>query len=156
MRDIRRDLRERLEALQEQIHSGHDILADLTRQAEGLAAALTAEERRWDGKAELKSGVWLHETFHIEMNKPTQSLRGFTLSLLSDGEPRSLHYLRDRAFNRGYLKGSNSPGRSMQGVLIGLLRSHLVAKIDDGDWAITVKGSAASDKESADPLVHHQ
>lgn len=152
MRDIRSDLRERLDALKEKIRSHEKTLSDLRRQAEGVAELLADEEVRWDGKA-----VFPHNRPRAAGGGPPDiHVRDFTLLALRDGKPRALQYLRDEAVNRGYFHDSNSPGRSMQAILMGLLRSGLVAKTESGDWAITVKGSAACEKEPADPLVHHQ
>lgn len=69
---------------------------------------------------------------------PSVSPGDFILRVMKDGRPWPLTELRDAALDKGLLKDSSSPGRSIMGALMGLKKQGLVDKRGE-DWILTKK-----------------
>ncbi len=139
MRDIRSDLQERIEAIEDSIASLEDRLAKLEADKGAIQTLLDAENRRWHQTSGFVRRV--PDYLIATRSKPESSRDGlrltdYVLKLLAHGEQLSLEELRDKALADGYLIDAASPGRSMQGTLIGLKKRKMIDKLKNGKWAV--------------------
>jgi hypothetical protein len=130
VRDIRGDLRERLEATVKERN-------DLTQQVQAL------EERERRLRALLRdeeiAGVRLHQSSTtLASGEPSGGafLREFILGSLADGHSWSLEALKEHAHAMG-LATIGTAGRSLNITLVNLLRQGLVRRHQDGKWQST-------------------
>ena len=138
MRDIRTDLRERLEAMA------------------GQRAELEARERR------LRALLRDEEASHIRQlplgsteATSVARLREFVLGSLKDGHDWRLEDLKEQAHGLG-LTTVGATGRSLNIILVNLLREGLVTRLPDGRWRLRDRGTQlaldlTSSSENPDP-----
>jgi hypothetical protein len=128
MRDIRSDLRERLEATVKQ-----------RSELNGRVRALEAREQR------LRALLNDEEFSHVHQLPPASSpssdatggarLREFVLGSLQDGHDWSLQNLKEHAYGMG-LTTLGASGRSLNITLVNLLREGLVTRARNGRWRL--------------------
>ena len=125
MRDIRSDLRERLEATVQQRHELNTRVRALEAQEQRLRALLKDEEFT-----------------HVHQCTPAccppsstggAGLREFVLGSLQDGHDWSLQDLKEHAHGIGLITLGAS-GRALNITLVNLLREGLVMRVGNGRW----------------------
>lgn len=147
MRDIRRDLEERLAMVLAAQAIAKRSLVDLENQEATLRYLLKEEEARWIERiAEngvIQTGVTVNSTPHPTRpqrirsnNRPRSPLAMLLIELLSSGHPLSLSELVQRAEMKGFDFGSKNPNRVIHFALIGMKQSQIVARSKDGKWSI--------------------
>lgn len=67
----------------------------------------------------------------IQAPEEVGSLRTFLSDVVADGRPHELKELVAKAYEKGLLRGSNSPGRSIHAVMMGMQQSGLVKRQND-------------------------
>ena len=123
MRDIRTDLRERLEAMARQ------------------RAELEARERRLRSLLRDEEASHIHQ-LPLASTEATSAarLREFVLGSLKDGHNWRLEDLKEQAHGLG-LSTIGATGRSLNIILVNLLREGLVTRLPDGRWQLREKST---------------
>jgi hypothetical protein len=133
MRDIRSDLRERLDDLERQRVALVSKLEDLDAQRATVGALLHAEQERF-GNVETTTDdgtiVVLSDL------RPTHTLGSLMRGLLGDGSQRSTQELAELAVSKGHPFGAKKPGRSVHFALVGLERAGQVERGEGGRWRL--------------------
>ncbi len=135
MRDIRKDIRERLEAIESQREHLQMRLKRLVEKEAMLKTLLQEEETEWIAKQPtlLQMGENPPQKVRTELGK-------FIMTTLSDGNPHSLNDLVTLSQNLGiHIKGK-SPRRAINFSLVGMRRNNLVERIERGVWKIHKNG----------------
>lgn len=127
MRDIRSDLRERLEATVKQRNELSGRVRALEAQEQRLRALLNDEEFSHVHQLPLDSCPPSSET------TGGSRLREFVLGSLRDGHDWSLQDLKEHAHGLG-LTTVGASGRSLNITLVNLLREGLVIRLRNGRW----------------------
>ena len=122
MRDIRTDLRERLNDLDRQLKA-------IEAQRVTVVALLRAEEERF-GNLENHPRV---VAFDI---KPVHNLSDLLRTYLADGGQLSTQRLAELAVSSRHPFGDKSPGRSVHFALVGLQRGGHVERCENGSWCL--------------------
>jgi hypothetical protein len=122
MRDIRTDLRERLEATLKQ-------RIELEARERCLRALLRDEEVIGLNKITTASSPACSEATN------GNRLREFILQALKDGQDHSLDDLKGQAYGVG-LRTVGASGRSLNITLVNLLREGLVIRLRNGRWRL--------------------
>lgn len=132
MRDIRSDLRERLEDLERQRAALISELKELDNQRTIVGATLQLEQERFDNVETPKTTV-------AALSEPgaVHTLGSFMRGLLGDGSKQSTQELSKLAVSKGHPFGDKSPGRSVHFALVGLERAGQVERDEDGRWFLT-------------------
>jgi len=133
MADIRAELRERLERRLKRQEELSNELESLEAEIKALRVLYELEQ---DEHGVLKSG-WMQA--HVPSNL---SAGDFILKMMSDGNVWTAADLRDKATEAGLFRDSRSPGRSVQGILMGLIKQGKIRKADDSGWIISRKRPA--------------
>lgn len=124
MKDITRDLKERLMEAEAQHMRIQSELNTVTQLVNSLKALIDAEERRWEQQP-LFAGI-------PNITKGRTPLSRFLISNLIQG-PKSVDSLKQEAEGSGLLKDSKYPGRAIHFALVGMKRGGLVEK-SNGLW----------------------
>ena len=127
MRDIRSDLRERLEAT---VRRRHEL--------NGRVWALEAQEPRLRALLNDEEFSQLHQLQRLSCPPSSEltsgaRLREFVLGSLKDGHDWSLQDLKEHARGLG-LTTIGASGRSLNITLVNLLREGLVMRLGNGRW----------------------
>jgi hypothetical protein len=130
MRDIRADLRERLELTVKQRTQLMERVRALETRERRLRALLTEED--------LPSTSLHTPSFAGEPHG--RRLREFVLGSLDDGHDWALEQLKEHARGIG-LMTIGAAGRSLNITLVNLLREGLVARLPNGRWRIREQGT---------------
>ena len=141
MRDIRPDIKERLDAVEKMRERLLLRLVELDAQETTLREFLTAENARWHSREPTLFGP----PRHIEGKVPKEAaspVTHFLTQTMGDGAAWSLERLKDHASNQGVLFGDESPGRSLHGGLLGLKKRGIVEMLDKGVWRLLIKEGA--------------
>lgn len=138
MRDIRRDLRERLA----EIVSERESLAGRLKHLDDLEATLKTlfqqEELRWKAQQPPLTGL----EGVIEPKAAGQSPLGrFLLETLSNGKEWHLVDLVTLANNRGLIAEGKSPRRVIHFSLVGLKQNGIVEMVTSGVWRLKTSGN---------------
>ena len=119
MRDIREDLKERLEHIRQQI-------TVLQAREKSLMNLISVEEADFGGG---------QENLFAQQTEGDNPIRQFIINALGDGSTVwSVDDLKDRADDLGLEIPSQHPGRSLNINLVSMVRSGMVAKDGAGDW----------------------
>ena len=129
MRDIRDDLRERINSLDEE---RVDLLADIEHLQERIEAICA---RRGAIQLLLDDENARMRTKNGEVEK-TGALKKFLLNLLEDREHWTVDEIKEGIEKQGFEFKSPSIGRSIHFTLVNLKRSGLVESLSDGSWVI--------------------
>jgi hypothetical protein len=132
MRDIRTDLRERLEDLERQRAELTSKLEDLDAQRVTVGALLDAEQKRF-GDAVISHDDGTATVFQM---KPVHNLARLMRQFLADGSRLSTQRLAELAVSSGYPFGDKAPGRAVHFGLVGLQRGGHVTRSGDGTWCL--------------------
>jgi hypothetical protein len=136
MRDIRQDLRERLDALEAQRRHLQEQMAVIDNQSQLLASLLIEEKDRWEEVGDVPPKA-------VREYKPSQNgsvaherldLTQIIQELLDCGEPWFTSQLASIAKKRGYDFGTRQPGRSVHFTLIAMARRGDVENAGLGRW----------------------
>jgi hypothetical protein len=127
MRDIRSDLRERLEATVQQRHELNARVRALEAQEQRLRALLNDEEFTHVHQRSLACCPPSSEV------TGGARLREFVLGSLQDGHDWSLQELKEHARDIG-LTTLGASGRSLNITLVNLLREGTVMRLRNGRW----------------------
>ena len=148
MRDIRADIKERLDA----VASSRERLAEQLRELEvdeaALRSFLEAENARWHNKEPelFRVGKRLEPR---PLDETVSPVTKFLLDTLGDGTPWSLTRLKDHASNKGVVFGGDSPGRVLHGGLLGLKKRGVVAMIESGIWRLITENAPPVETDGA-------
>jgi hypothetical protein len=135
MRDLREDLRQRLQSIAIEKGTLSERLAYLEQVERNTKSLLEYEVMRV--KAETKDQPALFpEDPPITDNERTV-LSQFLRDALMDGRPRSLEDLKRLAVERGVQFGEKNPGRVLHFALLGMAQSGAVEMVDKGVWRIS-------------------
>jgi hypothetical protein len=129
MRDIRSDLRERLEATVQQRNELNAKVRALEAQEQRLRALLNDEEFSHVHERSLACCLPSSEV------TGGARLRAFVLGSMRDGHEWSLQSLKEQAHGIG-LTTIGASGRSLNITLVNLLREGLVTRTRDGRWRL--------------------
>ena len=125
MRDIRKDLKERLAGM-----AGERCALDNREQF--LRLLLAQEEERWSGEPSLFSHLVKPE----QPGEETSPIRAFLVEAMADGQTWSLQRLKEHAIAKGVQFEGKSPGQSLHGALVAMKRSRLVNQVGKGKWRL--------------------
>ena len=133
VRDIREDLKERLEHIRQQI-------TVFQAREKSLMNLISVEEADFGGG---------QENLFAQQTEGDNPIRQFIINALGDGSTVwSVDDLKDRADDLGFEIPSQHPGRSLNINLVNMLRSGMVAKDGDGDWYLVTHGKKAEEPDS--------
>ena len=129
MRDITKDLEERIdETKKEHARLLRQILA-LQQNEKMLTAMLESERARWPEQAALPGMVGSNGA-----SRSPSAFSRFLQHALSDGRPRSLDELKLLAQGQGIDFGSKTPGRVLHYALVGMQQNRMVKRLESGEW----------------------
>ncbi len=129
MRDIRKDLSERLDELKEEREQLQRRLQVISEQENSVRQLLAEEGKRWGDSKNLSP---ITQTF---ISRGTQ-LQKFLLVLLSDGVDWPLESISEQARLQGLVPSNGPVGRTLHGGLIGLKKLGLVDMPETSVWRI--------------------
>jgi hypothetical protein len=145
MRDIRGDLQERANWLEEQINAAqgqfekyleqlkdeHDArLKDLKSELEAVNALLGIEHRR-HGSSPAQA--------QTQRPKPHAPLADFLIRKLGELGPKSKEELHRMALQEGYFADSEGAERGVQNVLMHVVKAGHVRQLPNGDFAEVIR-----------------
>lgn len=147
MRDIRRDLVERLDALSRQREELTRRLDELVNERSALQALLDAENRRFGDVSDANADEQTAAQFNM-------GIQEFTLGCLRLGGTWNVAGLKKRAQDQKLDFGDGLIGRRIQGALMGLAQQGLVESIGGGNWRIRKEEALSEDSsESASKIT---
>jgi hypothetical protein len=129
MRDIRNDLRERLQAVGAERMELQAKLSALQGTESGLKALLRDEEERLARQSP-------------SLFPPTESINGSGLrelvhkALQEKNRPADLEEIKNDIARTSYDFGDKKPGRAIHFALIGLSQTGVVNRLQDGRWVL--------------------
>ena len=135
-RDIRSDLRERIDAIDAEIQTRELELDDLVFRKESLEALLKAEDQEWSGGEASRKQLG-----------PNQRLSSILMDLLQNGETWSGKTLAAYAQKKGFDFDNSSPGRVTHSTLVGMSRTGIVKSLGGGRWKLPKGGSVTTTTE---------
>jgi len=130
MKDITKDLQERIEEVQDKRAQLQRQLDALTAREATLRSMFEYERMRWPEQPALPG---LDKTNGHRLWSP---LSKFIVETLGSHGPQSLDDLKRRALDRGYDFKGKSPGRALNFALVGMARNRIVEQIDTGQWKL--------------------
>ncbi|NQV48701.1 MAG: hypothetical protein HQ504_13100 [Rhodospirillaceae bacterium] len=126
MRDIRKDLLDRLNGIEAELSTLLNRTSELEQEKALTRQILDIENVRWQkqptgGQAEVpqKEGPVLSE---------------YISRLLANGHVWTLNAIREKALSDGYLGDSFYPGRSVHALLVNLKKRGLAKQLGEGKW----------------------
>lgn len=144
MRDIRRDLQDRAQLLEEEISAAqtqfeqkveqlknerdtriHEIKDELS----ALGRLIESEKRRVEGDGASASA----EITSLPPNQ--QALIDFVLRKLGENGPMNLEQLRNLSIQEGFFSDPDSAGRGMQTILMAVARGGRIRQLPNGSFA---------------------
>ncbi|SRR5216684_7545752 len=131
MRDIRQDLRERLNEIMTQEQKLREQLVALQEQNEHLTAMLEKEQLRWP-----QNGPEPKPDAGSQQNPG--ELSDIIRELLRSGEPWNNWQLTQAALKRGYKFGERQPGRVLHFTLLGMFKGGEVVSLGLGKWKLKI------------------
>lgn len=134
MRDIRSDLKERLEALDAEVATLRSQIQKVEEAREHLAALLAVETSRWAKfEAATPGGESSPQTQNGKAKTP---LARFILERLSDGKSHSLIELCKEAATREIPFGNKSPKRTLHMAILGLAKGRGIEQVSHNNWRL--------------------
>ncbi|ODA67871.1 hypothetical protein A7A08_01038 [Methyloligella halotolerans] len=144
MRDIRRDLQDRAQLLEEEITAAqtqfeqkveqlkterdariHEIKDELS----ALGRLIDAEKRRMEG------GSVQHTAEVATLPPNQQALIDFVLRKLGENGPMTLDQLRNLSIQEGFFSDPDAAGRGMQTILMAVARGGRIRQLPNGTFA---------------------
>jgi hypothetical protein len=144
MRDIRADLRERLEVFQRERAQLETHIAVLDQKITITKAALQQENDRINSE---------QETIPFAENKPlggagsgpySTPLAHSVFAAFKRENPASLEFLKAQAMKDQIPFGGKNPGRTIHFLLVGMQQNGIVERTPDGEWHLLHEIEAAS------------
>jgi len=136
MRDIRKDLRERIE----DIRSHQEVLQlrikRLEEQAAMLENLLKQEEADWQVRQPALFDLGKGSSARVR-----SELSRFLLAALNDGKPHGIVELVDLAQSKGIPIKGKSPRKAIHFALVGMKQNKIVEMLESGVWKIAGNGS---------------
>ena len=136
MKDIRKDLIERIESIRSQQDHLKFRIEQLNKKADILEALLEQEEVDW--KAKQPSLLELGESPPIKIKS---ELARFLLTSLSDGNPHNTDELATLAQSKGIPIKGKYPRRAIHFALVGMKQNNMVEMVRSRVWKIAENGS---------------
>lgn len=130
MRDIRSDLRERLDRLQIEGRKLEKRREDLARRGEILSALLRDEEERFAKRQASLSGS------SDRRPEPTTPIGRFIRETMVNGQPWPLARLKEAAKTDGIDFEGKDPGRVLHFALVGMKHNGYVEIVESGVWRL--------------------
>jgi hypothetical protein len=149
MRDIRSDLQERADWLDEQIGSAQaqfdkyveqlkaehgSRVTDLKAELEAVNALLGIEQRR-HGSVQVAAAT---QPAPAQRPRPQQPLADFIIRRLSEGGPMSKDAIQHMTVQEGYFADSDAE-RGVQAVLVHVVKAGHVRQLPNGDFAEVIR-----------------
>jgi hypothetical protein len=131
MRDIRQDIRERLDKLESERLELKSQLEQLSRRELTLKALLQEEDSRWSTQVDLFYG-----TGGMLTNGDRTAYAKFLGQALANHEPATLDALKDLARQRGLDFEGKNPGRVLHFALLGMQQNGTVEMVESGVWRL--------------------
>jgi hypothetical protein len=122
MRDIRKDLHERLNAILAEQDVHRQKVAELESQKNMLTTLLEQEQHRWGAE--------------ISTVRKSQDLTEIIRDIMSDGGEWHGGTVADVLLKRGYDVGDGKPGRIIHFTLLGMAKRDLVESVGNGKWKL--------------------
>ena len=132
MRDIRKDLRERIQAIESQRAHLQFRLSELEKKRSTLENFLAQEELEW--KARQPTLLGFGDTSREVRLKSEMSK--FLLDVLKDGNPHNTSELKELVLNKGIPFKGKSPLRAIHFTLVGMKNNNLVEMVESRIWKI--------------------
>lgn len=137
MRDIRSDLKERLDAVASERQKAQEQLASLESQEAHIKALLAAENARWHSvepglfaAATSKSNGRTGDTKHSAIAKVGRTpLSSLILECLVDGKPHSTKEIAEKVAERGFPFGDKNPVRAVHFALVGMKQNKAIESV---------------------------
>lgn len=148
MRDIRRDLIDRLEEISNRRKQLVEELQILDEREAINRAFLAEEERRWRAS----------ESHVLSQSKekrprarllPLTPVRTFILEMLADGSPWTIGRLKAAAAGRMLFRAGQKPGWVLQGALMGLKKDGAIEAVEQGVWKLVSKDASTDESVEA-------
>ena len=140
MRDIRSDLKERLDQCVRERRTLEARLSGLQNTEAGIRALLKQEEERFSGMVA-----------PLFPEGGDRSLSKLIVHVFkTQNRPLRLEEIKGEIAKTPYDFGDKKPGRAIHFALVGLDQSGLVQRVDGGCWAIR----EAPAKDSAEQITH--
>ena len=132
MRDIRKDLEERIEETEAERAQFHRRIEALDQRIDMLRGMLESEKARWPEQQVLPGLISGNGVRH-RLSSP---LSQFLVKALADGAPRSLTDLKRRAKDMGVDFSGKTPGRALHFALVGMQQNQMVERLETGEWKL--------------------
>jgi hypothetical protein len=129
MRDIRSDLRERLETVTAEVNKLKAKLSDLETTQAGIKMLLRQEE---DHFSSLSSPLFPAD----EAATGTGLAQLIVHMMRSKNRPLDLQEIKDEIAKTPYNFGEKNPGRAIHFALVGMDQNGMVQRLSDKRWAI--------------------
>jgi len=142
VRDIRPDLKERLEALAAEREEHKRALARVDEREAVVKGLLAEEEERWEKvqPALFENGDSGNHRREAQLVVGRTPLARFLVGALGDGRPHRLAEIVRLATDTHFDFGTKNPGRSIHFALIGLQENDFVRRLEDGTWQWRIGG----------------
>jgi hypothetical protein len=131
MRDIRDDLKERLDGIEARRLRLRDVLKDLDAEATVINQLLLFENQRRHVPGPLSGGVYISAG-----DQRLQPVADFITDLLRAGGPLSKNNIRLKCEDAGYFKGEEATGRVVHATLMNLMRHGRIRLRENGLYEI--------------------
>lgn len=148
MRDIRRDLMDRLEEISNRRKQLVEELEILNEREAINRAFLSEEERRWRASEPSLPSRSKESRPRIKLVIGTP-VRNFILEMLGDGSPWSIERLKAAAEGRALFKPGQKPGWVLQGALMSLKKGQTIEAVEHGVWRLVKKDAPPADTDEA-------
>jgi hypothetical protein len=132
MRDIRQDLRERLDKLESERLELKTQLEQLSRREVTLKALLQEEDSRWATQV----GLFPTEREPLLTNGDRTAYAKFLVQAMATHEPMTLDVLKDLAHQKGVEFDGKNPGRVLHFALLGMSQNGVVEMVESGVWRL--------------------
>jgi len=133
MRDIRKDLEERLEAIAIEKKALESQVTCLSEAEDRLRTLLEDERLHWKERQPPLAGL---EAVRQPKSNGRTPLGRFIMEMLGDGRVWERADLAKLAKNRGLIAADKSPGRVLHFSLVGMAQNGLVEKAGEGLWRL--------------------
>ncbi len=148
MRDIRRDLMDRLEEISNRRKQLVEELEILNEREAINRAFLSEEERRWRASEPSLPSRPKESRLRIKLVTGTP-VRNFILEMLGDGSPWSIERLKAAAEERALFKPEQKPGWALQGALMSLKKGQIIETVEYGVWKLVKKDAPSAETDEA-------
>jgi len=141
MRDIRKDLEERLASITFERESLQSRLAHLAQAETMLRTLLEEEQLRWKSQQPPLAGLEIAQP----KSRAQTPLGRFILETMSDGREWRVPELATLAKNKGLIANGKSPRRVLHFSLVGMKHNGLVEMVASGVWKIGQRCESGED-----------